>query len=97
MDKIKRLDHKVEGGKLVKILLSTKAGKIEKIKITGDFFMHPEPFIEDLENALLGLSLDEEDLAVFIRDLFEKERVVLLGASPEDLARCIVMAAEKNG
>ncbi len=97
MDKIKRLNYKVEGGKLLKILLSTKAGKIEKIKITGDFFMHPETFIEDLENALPGRSLDEEDLSAFIHRLFKKGRVVLLGASPEDLARCIVMAAKTNG
>ncbi len=97
MDKIKKLCYKVEGGKLVKVLLSTKAGKIEKVKITGDFFMHPETFIEDLENALPGRSLDEEDLAAFIRHLFEKKQVVLLGASPEDLAKCIVAAAETNG
>jgi lipoate-protein ligase A len=87
----------VEGGKLVKVLLSTKDGKIEKVKITGDFFMHPETFIEDLENALHGRPIDEKDLAAFIRYLFEKEKVVLLGASPEDLARCIVKAAETNG
>ncbi len=97
MDKIKKLDYKIEGGKLVKVLLSTKAGKIKKVKITGDFFMHPETFIEDLENALHGRCTDEEDLTAFIRRLFEKERVVLLGASPEDLARCIVRAAETDG
>jgi lipoate-protein ligase A len=97
LTKLQKFEYKVSGGKLVKVQLSKNAGRIQQIKITGDFFLHPETFIDNLEKSLLGQPLDEEKLAPFIRDLFERERIVLLGASAEDFAKCIVMAAGKFG
>jgi len=33
---------------MIKVQLSSKVGKIEKIKIMGDFFLHPEELIEEM-------------------------------------------------
>ena len=91
-----KAEYKVEGGKLVKVQLQKRGNAIGKIKITGDFFLHPEEFIEELERRLEGRLLDEEDLAEHINALVEKNEAVMLGASPEDFARCIMMAGEDD-
>ena len=91
-----KAEYKVKGGKLIKVQLTQKDKKIEKIKITGDFFLYPEELIEELEEALAGNLLDESDLTELIRALMEKREATLLGASPKDFAKCIMMAGEKD-
>ena len=87
-----RAEYKAEGGKLIKIQLRKEDDKIGFIKITGDFFMHPEDIIEDLERVLLGCSLDEKVIAETIKHFMHERGAVLLGATPEDFARCIIKA-----
>jgi lipoate-protein ligase A len=94
---MERATYKVEGGKLIKVQLREKEGKIQEIKITGDFFLHPEELIEKLEKALIGKPLKERDLTESIRSLIQEEEATLLGATPEDFAKCILMAGGKNG
>ncbi len=51
-------------GKIVKIKLSynQESQLIHSIRITGDFFVHPEEVIEELEQGLCGVKLEKEDL-----------------------------------
>ncbi len=51
-------------GKIVKIKLAYKQESqfINSIRITGDFFVHPEEVIEQLEQGLCGVKLEKEDL-----------------------------------
>jgi len=51
-------------GKIVKIKLYYKKESqlIHSIKITGDFFLHPEETIEQLEQGLCGVKLEKDDL-----------------------------------
>jgi len=51
-------------GKIVKIKLAykQKSQLIHSIRITGDFFVHPEETIEQLEQGLCGVKLEKEDL-----------------------------------
>jgi lipoate-protein ligase A len=91
-----RAEYKVQGGKLIRVQLDVQADRISHVKITGDFFMHPEELIEELEKALIGEPLDGQNLAQRIAAFIEKNRVVLLGALPEDFAKCILMAGGKN-
>lgn len=87
--------YKVKGGKMIKIQLTLENKKIIRdLRITGDFFLHPEETIEDIEKALRGCSLSKEELVRIIKETLTSKRAVLLGASPEDLARCIIMAGE---
>ncbi len=92
-----RAELKVEGGKMIKIQLTRKKDKIEEIRITGDFFLHPEDLIEELERMLMGCLLDERILTESIKNFIDKKSAILLGASPEDFAKCILMAGEKDG
>jgi lipoate-protein ligase A len=91
-----RAQYKVKGGKLLKVQLSQTGFKISKVKITGDFFLHPEALIEELEETLLGQPLDEAKLAAFIESFLSKRNAIMLGVSPADFAKCIVMAVEKD-
>ena len=97
MGRLQKSEYKVAGGKLLRVQLSEKDGRIRQVKITGDFFLHPETFIENMEEDLAGQPLDEKKIATFLQSLLELRGAVLLGASPEDFARCIMMAAEKHG
>ena len=51
-------------GKMVKIKLDYKKESqlIHSIKITGDFFLHPEETIDQLEQGLCGVKLEKDDL-----------------------------------
>jgi len=51
-------------GKIVKIKLAYKQESqlIHSIRITGDFFVHPEEVIEQLEKELCGIKLEKKDL-----------------------------------
>jgi hypothetical protein len=51
-------------GKIVKIKVSynQESQLIQTIKITGDFFIHPEEVIEQLEQRLCGIKLKKTDL-----------------------------------
>jgi len=51
--------------KLLKIELKFQENirQIHSIKITGDFFMHPEETIETLEAGLVGIKLEKESLS----------------------------------
>jgi len=92
-----KAEYKVSGGKMIKIQLTEKDNRIQKIKITGDFFLHPEELIDELEDALTQCLLNESSLTERIRTFMEKREATLLGASPEDFARCVMMAGEKDG
>ncbi|MEM2319580.1 MAG: lipoate protein ligase C-terminal domain-containing protein [Candidatus Bathyarchaeia archaeon] len=92
-----RAEYKVEGGKLVKAQVTVDGNRILKVKITGDFFLHPEDFLEELEEAIVGSFLDESSLARLIKSLADRRNATLLGVSPEDFAKCIVMAGKSDG
>lgn len=53
-----QLTHKTPGGKLVRLQIEYSHFDVEKVKIMGDFFLHPEESIGDLESALIHFSRD---------------------------------------
>lgn len=91
-----KAQYKIEGGKLIKVQLVKNDNSIGKVKITGDFFLHPEHLIEDLEKTLEGLQIENDVLAQHIADFIQTHGATLLGAAPEDFAKCIVMAGEND-
>jgi lipoate-protein ligase A len=85
---------KVAGGKLVKARVETAAGSIARVKITGDFFLHPEDAIGDIEAALVGISLDEAVIAATVSGVLSSRNAQLIGAAPADFARVILEASK---
>ena len=85
---------KVEGGKLVKVSLELEQGKIKYIKITGDFFMHPEEAIERIENYLIGVAFDRAEIKDNISKTITKNNIQLFGVDADSFAEAITGVSE---
>lgn len=82
--------QKVNEGKIVKVEVDFD-DVIKGIKITGDFFMHPEEVLDDMEKSIVGLEKDVSiDLLVRkIRNIASEYDAQIIGISPESLASVI--------
>jgi lipoate-protein ligase A len=91
---MKKGEYKIPGGKLVRIEVETKGQKLEAIEITGDFFLHPESTLEQIELQLIGTPLGVKDLERKIKDVLKQFQAQLLGVSPRQLAECIMSTVQ---
>jgi hypothetical protein len=86
-------DYKVAGGKLLRVRLSlsedAEPPTIKAITITGDFFMHPENAIEELEQTLTGIVFQESAVQNAVQ-LFFDSGVEVIGAGPADFVHIIL-------
>lgn len=67
--------------------LEGKGGKARDVRLTGDFFLHPEEALERIEGALEGIPLETSEGEVESRIAKALDGAQLIGASPADLAR----------
>lgn len=89
---MKIVDYKVPNGKMLKIKLESKNEEIKSVIILGDFFLHPESTIEDIESALIGCKIDTLTISKIIQDVLESSDSTLIGAQPSDIAKAIEKA-----
>lgn len=89
---MKRSIYKVPNGKLLKVFLEEVDGKITVLRITGDFFMHPEENIKNLENFLIGCELNGEKLDAKINEFFDKNPTQFFGIDIPSLVSTIINA-----
>jgi lipoate-protein ligase A len=83
---MKQIDYKPKKGKLLRIDLEMDR-VIKRIRISGDFFMHPEEAIDEIENLLTGLRAYEVEEKL---DKYVKENDVrLVGITAKDIADAI--------
>lgn len=84
---------KAQGGKLIRVECDVheRSNVVMRLIITGDFFLHPEEAIEELEGSLLMLRAEPEILTSHIQKFFAKE-YTLVGAKPEDFVNAILNA-----
>ncbi|MBD3210802.1 biotin--protein ligase [Candidatus Micrarchaeota archaeon] len=80
-------EEKVSGGKLVCFSVETAGGAVKKVRITGDFFLHPEDTIVRIEEALAGLAVDAGEDEAERRIMRAVGNSELIGATPGDFAR----------
>jgi lipoate-protein ligase A len=88
--------YKVPDGKLLKVFLEIEGSIIQSITITGDFFVYPEEKMEDLEHALIGTELREEQLLQAIQTFVEREKLELFGVDAESLVTVIMMCLPQD-
>ncbi|MGQ9722421.1 MAG: lipoate protein ligase C-terminal domain-containing protein [Candidatus Jordarchaeum sp.] len=84
---------KVPEGKLVEAKVKIIEGKINEILITGDFYVHPEEEIEELEKNLLGISVEKVNDVV--NNFFKNRDIILVGVRPQDFVKVILMASQE--
>jgi len=87
-----RAEYKVPGGKLIRARVEVEGGRISGIRITGDFFLHPETDLEALERRLLGVEVAPESVREAISTFFEERGTIPLGVSPEDFVKVVLEA-----
>lgn len=85
---MEKIIYKIPGGKLVKIQVEIKKSKIKKIKINGDFFIHPEEAIIEIENFLAGKEINsiEKNLTKFLKE----KKIEIIGFSPIDIEKILI-------
>jgi lipoate-protein ligase A len=78
--------RKVFGGKLIRVDV-TFTSAIESVKITGDFFLHPEDTLIEIEKKLGGtpLPIQKARLIQQIEGILKEHQAELIGASAADL------------
>ena len=82
--------QKVKEGKLIKVEVECDES-IKKLRITGDFFLHPEDALDAIEKSMLGLEKDVsmETIASKINGIVKAHDAQMIGISPESLALVI--------
>ena len=88
---VARVDRKV--GKLVRVTLLHRGGRVVEVQFSGDFFSRPfDASLHELERALVDAPLEESELGRRIRTWFEAVGVQLAGVTPEDLVQALISA-----
>ncbi|MFP4423950.1 MAG: lipoate protein ligase C-terminal domain-containing protein [Candidatus Woesearchaeota archaeon] len=86
------IDHKVPGGKLLRLEVELDKEIIGSIKLSGDFFVHPETAIAKIEGLLEGKRIDEvEDV---LNNFIRKNNIELIGFDASDLAKALERVAK---
>ena len=77
---------KVSGGKLIRLDV-TYSNKVERVKITGDFFLHPEDLISSIEESLsrCDIPVNHAMLVQKIDLIIHENEATMIGISPEDI------------
>lgn len=83
-------------GKFLKIVVDYNR-EINEIVITGDFFVHPEEAIDELQEALKGVKADIDEIRKVLEEFFSREGMHLYGISQEGMMTAFMEClGEKN-
>ena len=85
-------EYKIPGGKLLCAETEVSGGKLSRIKVYGDFFMHPETAIEDLEAHLTGIGIGTIEGSV--EEFFRGKEITLYGIATEDFTHVIKLSLD---
>lgn len=82
--------QKVKEGKVVKVEIECNE-LIRNVRITGDFFIHPEDILDEIEKSIISLerSASIETITSNIRSRIADRDVRMIGISPESIALLI--------
>ena len=93
---------KVVGGKLLRIKIDADeptnangepnpSARIHTVQIHGDFFLHPEEAVTDIEQELQGIRLKEQPEVItrIILDALNRQNAAFIGVSAEDITATI--------
>lgn len=86
---------KITGGKLLRVKLDIdENGLLSSVSLTGDFFVHPEDGVTEMEKALVGMSSDATvgEFVSKLNDVVHGVGLELIGFSVSDVADMIFQA-----
>jgi len=81
--------EKVKGGKLVQVRVDVDEDVVKNVRITGDFFLHPEEVLEEIEESLVGVGVFEQEETILerLKRVIKEREAILVGFSAEGLVR----------
>jgi len=82
------VDYKIPNGKLIRLKAEVDDNKIKKISITGDFFLHPEEKIFELEKSLINILLSKESLQPIVNKVLADATMV--GISSDEFVNALL-------
>ncbi len=87
--------RKIPAGKLVRVDV-IYSDRIDTVKITGDFFLHPEETLDEILKLLTGqtLPLDSQALTHQLEALLAQHDAQLIGASSQDIVEILLEALQ---
>lgn len=91
-----RAELKVPGGKLIRVRVEVRDGKVKFVRFTGDFFMTPEEDLEELESMLIDMEADSERIREAVISFFRGKGTSIVGGTPEDFAHVMAMALRSS-
>jgi hypothetical protein len=93
--KAKAEEH-LPGGKLIRIYIE-HGDFINHVKLSGDFSLHPEEAINELEKCLVDVEIEssQEGIANLIEDTLSTHHAKLEGVTPSDIARIVKKAVNR--
>ena len=74
---------------LIRVRLEVHSGHLSEVQISGDFFMHPEEGLWNLEQTLVGTEVSRNMILSKIKAFYEKWNILTPGVIPEDFAEAI--------
>ena len=88
---MKQAIHRAEKG-VIEIELDFKDQVITSVKITGDFFIHPEEAIEIIEDGLKGIKIEDKGLEERLSKINQNNSISTPGITIDDWIIVIVKA-----
>lgn len=85
---MQKINYKVPGGKMLRLKVELDGYIIKSIQINGDFFIHPEPAITDIENFLKNK--DAREIEKQLSSFVDQHQIKLIGFGPKDLQSCLL-------
>jgi hypothetical protein len=80
-----------KAGKLVRVTVVSEEDLISGISISGDFFTQPYVgAVSGLEDALVGVPIEESALRSRVNEAFERLGLMVFGAGPEDFVTAVL-------
>ncbi|MBU0762572.1 MAG: hypothetical protein KKD39_06060 [Candidatus Altiarchaeota archaeon] len=86
----KEVTTKKAGGKLLRVKVDYTGDTINNVVLGGDFFMHPEEKIEELENSLKNTKVADVKKRVYE----VVDGVVLYGVDADTIVESVLEAAK---
>ncbi len=80
---MKKIIYKAPNGKLLRLQFDAEDDVIRNIKIAGDFYIHPEKAILDIEQFLVGKKIN--DIESILEKFLLNNNIIIIGFKPTDI------------
>ncbi len=78
-------EKKRVGGKIVKVCVKLRDDLVERVMISGDFFVDPAEKFEELLQELSCMRIRKDEVVTVVAELLKKKELEFSGVTTEDI------------